>query len=66
MRPYNGYEQRKFKGCYQGCGEGIAGMICGPATGALRATQSISQGLAGTANNFSNIGKTKIEILNTA
>lgn len=44
----------------KGCGEGFAGMICGPGTGALRATQSISQGLAGSANNFSNLGKTKI------
>lgn len=49
----------------QGCGEGFAGMICGPGTGALRATESISQGLAGSANDFSNLGKTKIERLDT-
>lgn len=65
LRPYHGYEQKKMIGCMKGCGEGMMGMICGPATGVLRATESVSQGIAGTANWISNIGKTKLAILET-
>ena len=64
-RPYIGCAERQCIGGMQGCGEGLAGVITSPATGALRATESISQGMASSANDVSNLGRTRLEMLDT-
>ena len=64
-KPYYGAQDGQCKGFTKGCGQSMAGIIVIPAVGSLRAVESISQGVSGTANSFSNIGKTKLELLNT-
>ena len=64
-KPYYGAKDGHCKGFTKGCGQSMAGIIVIPAVGSLRVVESVSQGVSGTANSFSNIGKTKLELLNT-
>jgi hypothetical protein len=64
-KPYYGAKDSNCKGFTRGCGQSLAGVIVIPAVGSLRAIESFSQGISGTANDFSNYGKTKLELLNT-
>lgn len=50
-------------GFAKGFGTGLAGAIASPVTGLLRAGESVSQGISTSANNFSNVGKSNLDVL---
>lgn len=62
-RPAEGAKKGGFRGFVKGMGKGIVGAISTPVTGTLRAGESLSQGISGTATAFSNVGKSLIELL---
>lgn len=62
-KPAQGAKQGGFKGLVKGFGKGIVGAVATPVTGTLRAGESLSQGISGTATSFSNVGKSAIELL---
>ena len=62
-RPAEGAKKGGFRGFVKGVGKGIVGAISTPVTGTLRAGESVSQGISGTATAFSNVGKSLIELL---
>jgi hypothetical protein len=63
VKPWEGYKYGGKKGLVKGLGAGLAGAATTPVTGVLRAGQSVSQGISGTANDIGNIGKTRLEKL---
>ena len=65
VKPIQGAKNEGVKGFAKGVGRGIVGVAVTPVTGVLRAGQSVSQGIAASANDFSDFGKTKLELLDT-
>ena len=63
VQPWEGYKLDGKRGLVKGIGRGVAGAATAPVTGVLRAGQSVSQGISGTANYIGDIGKTKLEKL---
>ena len=65
-RPYEAYQrERKCRACMFGCGRGVIGLIASPVASVLRIGHSLSEGVAGTAHDIGNLGKSKLELLNT-
>ena len=62
-KPLEGGKDRGVKGFVGGIGKGLVGAVSSPVTGILRAGESMSQGISHSANNFSNIGKSQLDIL---
>ena len=65
LKPIQGAKSEGVKGFAKGVGRGIVGVAVTPVTGVLRAGQSVSQGISASANDFSDFGKTKLELLDT-
>lgn len=63
-KPIQGAKQSGLRGFTAGIGKGLLGAVATPITGVLRAGESVSQGISGSANNLSNIGKSAIALLN--
>jgi len=64
-QPYKGAKAGGVKGFAKGVGRGLVGAAVTPATGVLRAGESVSRGIAATANDFGDLGKSKLELLDT-
>ena len=64
-KPYQGAKSEGFKGFSKGVGKGLGGLVVTPFTATLRVGQSVSQGISGTANDLGNLGKTKMELMDT-
>ena len=64
-KPIQGAKRSGLRGFTAGIGKGLLGAVATPITGVLRAGESVSQGIAGTANNLSNIGKSAIALLDS-
>ena len=62
-KPFEGAKRSGFKGFTAGIGRGLLGAVATPVAGVLRAGESVAQGISGSANNLSNIGKSEIELL---
>ena len=62
-KPYKGAQREGFKGFSKGLGKGVLGLVVTPVTATLRVGQSISQGIAGSANALGNLGKTRMELM---
>lgn len=62
--PIRGAAERGVGGFFSGVGKGLVGAVSAPVKGILRTTEAVSQGVASEAVHFSNMGKSKIELLN--
>ena len=62
-KPFQGAKQSGLRGFTAGIGKGLLGAVATPIAGVLRAGESVSQGISGSANNLSNIGKSAIALL---
>jgi len=62
-KPYQGGKRGGFKGFSKGLGQGLVGLVATPVTATLRAGESISQGISGSATALANLGKTKMELM---
>lgn len=63
-KPIQGAKAEGLRGFSRGFGEGLLGAVSTPVTGVLRAGQSMSEGISGSANWIGNYGKAKLEQLN--
>jgi hypothetical protein len=64
-KPYQGAKAEGFKGFSKGVGKGLVGLVVTPVTATLRVGQAVSQGISGTANDLGNLGKSKMELMET-
>jgi hypothetical protein len=62
-KPVEGAKKGGVAGFAKGIGKGVAGAVSSPFTGLFRATESVSQGISGTATNIQNLGKSQLELL---
>jgi vacuolar protein sorting-associated protein 13A/C len=62
-KPYQGSKREGFKGFSKGLGQGLVGLVATPVTATLRAGESISQGISGSATALANLGRTKMELM---
>lgn len=62
-RPAEGAKKGGLRGFVKGVGKGIVGVVATPVTGTLRAGESLSQGISGTATSFANVGKSVVQLL---
>jgi len=60
-KPITGAKNEGLKGFGKGVTFGVLGALSTPVTGVLRAGQSISQGISGSANWVGDYGKAKLE-----
>lgn len=68
QRTAEGYRhntQRRVRGAVVGLGVGVVGLIVCPFTGMLRLINNLSSGISGTANSFADLGRPKVEVLDT-
>ena len=63
-KPFEDAKRSGFKGFIAGISRGLLGAVATPVAGVLRVGKSVVQGISSSANNLSNIGKSKIELLN--
>jgi hypothetical protein len=63
LQPYYGASRGGITGFAIGVGKGVAGLTVTPFTGLLRAGQSVSEGISGSANWLGDVGKGKLELL---
>ena len=64
-QPIDGARKKGASGCIVGVGKGILGLILFVPIGIFRASQSVSQGISGTADTLGNYFKTPLELLET-
>jgi vacuolar protein sorting-associated protein 13A/C len=61
--PRDGATANGVGGFVRGTAKGVVGLLTAPVKGLLRGAESVSQGVASEAENFSNIGKSKVDLL---
>lgn len=64
-KPYHGSTKGGMRGFGRGVGKGLVGLVVSPVTATLRLGHSITQGISGSANQLGNLGKTKMELMDT-